>query len=270
MRAEMAQAEVWHTFPEPGRTWVIGAVHGEMARLRQVHDEISRQYRPGDRLVYAGNLMGYGPDVVGTLNEALLFRRAVMARFDTDPEDIVMLRGAQEEMWRKLLQLHFAPDPVTVLEWMLGRGVTASLSAYGLSAEAALDAAQEGRTALSRWTGHAADQMDDHDGHRQLMAHLRHAVVVKDGSLLVVNAGFDRGVALDKQLDSFWWGGADFSSLTPESSGYRLAVRGATHGAFGVRFGRHTVTLDGGAGRGGTVCAALFGQEGNTVQVIEA
>lgn len=266
----MGQAEVWRTFVEPGRTWVVGAVHGEADRLRRVHDELGRQYRPGDRLIYAGNLMGYGPDVVGALNEVLFFRRSLMARFDAEPNDIVILRGAQEEMWRKLLQLHFAPDPANVLDWMLGRGMRASLSAYGLSAEAALDAARDGRTALSRWTGHAADSMDDHDGHRSLMAHLLHAAVVADNSLLVVNAGFDRGVSLDKQLDTFWWGGADFDTLTPEASGYRLVVRGATHGNPGVRFGRHTATLDGGAGRGGKVCAALFGPEGSTVQVVEA
>ena len=265
----MGQAEVWRTFAGPGRTWVVGAVHGEADRLRQVHDQISRQFRPGDRLVYTGDLMGYGPNVVGALDELLLFRRAVMARFDALPDDIVILRGAQEEMWRKLLQLHFAPDPTNVLEWMLSRGLRASLDSYGLNAETAIDSARDGRTALSRWTGHAADVIDGHDGHRPLMARLLHAAVVGDGSMLVVNAGFDRGISLDKQLDSFWWGGADFDTLTPEATGYRLAIRGATHGAPGVCFGRFAVTLDGGAGRGGKVCAALFGQEGNTVQVIE-
>lgn len=265
----MGQPEVWRTFEGPGRIWVVGAVHGEAERLRNVHDELSRQFHPDDRIVYAGDIMGYGPDVVGALNELLLFRRALMARHDVDPDNIVILRGAQEEMWRKLLQLHFAPDPVSVLEWMLGRGLQASLKAYGLSSREAVNAAREGRTALSRWAGHAADTVDDHDGHRALMSHLKHAAVVDDGSLLVVNAGYERGVALDKQLDSFWWGGGDFDTLTPEASGYRVAVRGASHGQPGVRFGRYAVTLDGGSGRGGTVCAALFGPDGNTIQVIE-
>jgi serine/threonine protein phosphatase 1 len=85
----------------------------------------------------------------------------------------------------------------------------------------------------------------------------------------VVNDAFERGVALDKQLDSCWWGGADFDTLTPEATGFNLAVRGSARGASGVRFGRYDVTLDGGAGRGGSVCAALFGPDGHTVQVIE-
>lgn len=265
----MGQSEVWRTFDSPGRLWVVGAVHGEADRLRSVHDQLSRQFHPGDRLVYTGDLMGFGPDVVGALNEFLLFRRALMARHEVDPADIVVLRGAQEEMWRKLLQLHFAPDPAGVLDWMLGRGLSASLGAYGLSSTEAMNAAREGRTALSRWAGHAADVVDDHDGHRALMAHLKHAAVVADGSMLIVSAGFERGVALDKQLDSFWWGGADFDSLTPEATGFNLAVRGSARGTPGVRFARHVVTLDGGAGRGGSVCAALFGPDGNTVQVIE-
>lgn len=265
----MGQAEVWSVFAEPGRTWVIGAVHGESEKLRKLHDQMSHDYRPGDRLIYAGDLMGFGPDVVGAIDEALLFRRAILARYDVSPDSIVFLRGAQEEMWRKLLQLHFAPDPAGILAWMLARGMKASLSAYGLSATEALGAAQEGRTALSRWTGRVADAMGEHDGHRTLMAQLRHAAMTEDHSLMVVNAGYDRSSPLDKQLDSFWWGGQDFETLSSEDSGYKVMVRGSTHGEAGVRFNRSNVTLDGGAGRGGTVCAALFGPEGSSVQVLE-
>ena len=86
----MGQAEVWRTFDSPGRIWVVGAVHGEAERLRSVHDQLSRQFHPDDRIVYAGDLMGYGPDVVGAVNEILLFRRALMARHDVSPEDIVI------------------------------------------------------------------------------------------------------------------------------------------------------------------------------------
>jgi len=266
MEDRMANTEVWHTFDGPERTWAIGAVHGEADRLRQIHDAISKEYRPGDRIVYTGNLMGYGPDVVGAINEALVFRRALMAQYDVNPNTIVFLRGSQEEMWRKLLQLHFAPDPENVLDWMLSRGMDASLKSYGLNADQARSAAAEGRAALSRWAGQAADVMDRHDGHRAYMANLRHAAIADDGSLLLVNAGFEAGVEMAQQLDSFWWGGTTFEELTPEDTGCQLIVRGSTHHAPGMRVDRHTVTLDGGAGRGGKVCAALFGLQSSMVQ----
>lgn len=37
-------------------------------------------------------------------------------------DDLVYLRGGQEEIWQKMLQLPFAPNPMQVLEWMLGQG----------------------------------------------------------------------------------------------------------------------------------------------------
>jgi len=265
----MAQSDAWHTFSGPERTWVIGAVHGEAKRLRQIHEAVSQEYRPGDRIVYSGNLMGYGSDVVGAINEALVFRRAVLARHDIDPSTIVFLRGSQEEMWRKLLQLHFAQEPEEVLGWMLSRGMKASLESYGLDASEVQAAAAEGRAALSRWTGQASDIVDSHDGHRAYMTNLRHAAKADDGSLLVVNSGFEPNVEMRKQLDSFWWGGAEFNTLQPEHSGAKLVVRGSTHGTPGVRVDRYTVTLDGGAGRGGKVCAALFSLQGSMVQNFE-
>lgn len=262
----MAQSQVWHTFQGPERTWVIGAVHGEAERLRNIHDAISKEYRPGDRIIYSGNLMGYGNNVVGAINEALVFRRALLARFNVDPNTIVFLRGWQEEMWRKLLQIHFAPDPENVLDWMLSKGLDASLQAYGLDADEVRENAAEGRAALSRWVGRVSAMMDRHDGHRAYMNNLTHATISDDRSLMVVNAGFDAGVEMDQQLDSFWWGGANFDALTPDDTNCQLIVRGSTHGEPGMRVDRHTATLDGGAGRGGKICAALFSLQCSMVQ----
>ena len=51
-------------------------------------------------------------------------RRWFLARFWTRVCSVAYLRGAQEEMWAKLLQLQFATDPRQVLGWMLSHGVT--------------------------------------------------------------------------------------------------------------------------------------------------
>ena len=69
------------------------------------------------------------------------FYGPIMAIRGVLASDLVYLRGAQEEMWQKLLQLQFAPNPQDVLRWMLGQGVETTLRAYGGAAEVGLSAA---------------------------------------------------------------------------------------------------------------------------------
>ena len=85
---------------------------------------------PGDRLVYTGNMIGRGSAVRETMDELLSFRRALIAMPGMLADDVVYLRGAQEEMWQKLLQLQFAPIP----PWCCAgccAGRRATLVAYG-------------------------------------------------------------------------------------------------------------------------------------------
>src|SRR3546814_14736289 len=72
-------------------------------------DLLAARLLPGDRLVYLGNMVGHGTATIATLDELLAFRRDFLCLPGVEPEDIVYLRGAQEEMWRKLLQIQFAP-----------------------------------------------------------------------------------------------------------------------------------------------------------------
>ncbi|MGY8994381.1 MAG: hypothetical protein ACKVK8_09575, partial [Rhodospirillales bacterium] len=82
-------------------------------------------------LIYLGNLIGRGGGVLACIDEALVFRRALLAQRGADSNSVVYLRGGQEEMWHKLLQLQFASDPSDVLKWMMAQGVAATLEAYG-------------------------------------------------------------------------------------------------------------------------------------------
>src|SRR5262249_9603135 len=79
------------------------------------------------------------------------FRRWLLARPRTFAYDIAYLRGGQEEMWQKLLQIQFAPNPREVLGWMLTQGVGATLAAYGGDVRLAGGAARAGPMALTRW-----------------------------------------------------------------------------------------------------------------------
>ena len=106
----------------PKRIWAVGAIHADVERLSALHTDIARRFLPGDRLVYTGNMIGRGSAVRETMDELLSFRRALIAMPGMLVDDVVYLRGAQEEMWQKLLQLQFAPDPSVVLRWMLRQG----------------------------------------------------------------------------------------------------------------------------------------------------
>ena len=97
------------------RVWAIAAIHGEAVRLEELHAALWRRLQPGDRIVYLGNLIGRGPAVLQTLNELLAFRRVLLAGRNAFACDLAYLRGAQEEMWQKLLQLQFSQDPRSVL-----------------------------------------------------------------------------------------------------------------------------------------------------------
>ncbi len=95
----------------PQRIWAVAAIHGEADRVSALHDRIERAWRPGDRIVYLGNYLGRGAAVRATIDEILGFRRAVMAQPGGFACDVAFLRGSQEEMWQKLLQLQFAVSP---------------------------------------------------------------------------------------------------------------------------------------------------------------
>src|SRR5271170_6947970 len=114
----LSEQGIFATLRSDRRVWAVSALHGEAGRLAELHAQIHGAFESGDQLVYLGNYSGHGPLVLETIDEVLLLRRSLLAMPGTDCEDIVFLRGAQEEMWQKLLQLQFAPNPVQVLKRM--------------------------------------------------------------------------------------------------------------------------------------------------------
>lgn len=251
----------------------MGAIHGYADKLRALHDELITRIKPGDNLVYLGNFLGQGPDVTGTVEELLNFRRAFMARiengFHVDTEDVVFLRGAQEEMWHKLLQIQFAPNPGEVLDWMFAQGVGATLRAYGASADDGRMSAREGAVALTQWTGRLRATMRERDGHNQLLSALKRAAYTSDNKLLFVSAGIDPSRPLSEQTDAFWWGGQNFGSLETPYGGFARVVRGYAKNHPGLAIGAYTATIDGGPGEGGPLIAACFDSDGSLNDSLE-
>lgn len=252
------------------RIWAVGAIHGEAERLRTLHREIERRIESRDVLVYLGNHLGHGPQVVETIEELLDFRRRVLALPPLRlSQDLVYLRGSQEEMWQKLLQLQFASDPKAILGWVLTRGVEATLKAYGGDAQAGARAAGGGTMALNEWTRSLRESVRRHPGHDQLTSELKRAAATVDGKLLFVNCGIDTERPLAAQSDAFWWAGRSFAEIDAPYEGFQRIVRGFDPAHGGYAETRFTVTVDGGCGFGGTLIAVCLDPEGQVIDRIE-
>jgi hypothetical protein len=247
-------------------------VNGEAGRLAALHDLLSRRYRDGDRLIYLGNYVGRGAAVAETIAELLSFRRAVMARRGGFACEVVFLRGSQEEMWQKLLQLQFATNPGEVLRWMLAQGMGTTLAAYGADPEQGLRACREGALGLTRWTGSLRAAVNAAPGHTQLMSALRRAAFTDapPGALLFVHAGIAPDRPLDAQKDAFWWGGAGFLEMTQPYPGYARVIRGYDRQQGGLVETPFAVSLDAGCGAGGKLLAACFAASGEILDLLEA
>jgi len=268
MDARNAPPPSFLSLGRPRRIWAVGAVHGQAESLARIHDWIARDFAPGDRLIYLGNLIGGGGDAVATLDRVLAFRRRLLARPGMKPSDFGFLRGQQEEMLAKLLQIQFAPLPGEVLDWMARHGIEATLTAYGQQLERGRAAARDGAVALGRWTNGMRAAIRAHPGHQTLFSSLYRAAYGAPapdgtpGAVLCVAAGIDRRRPLFEQSDSFWWAGRGFARADAPHGGFTRLVRGFDPAGGGVAEGAHFLTLDGHSARGGGVAAACLAPDG--------
>jgi len=251
------------------RVWAVSSIHGDAERLTRLHKKLGNALKPGDRIVYLGNMIGRGKAVGETVDEILLFRREFMSMRNAFQCDIAYLRGSQEEMWQKLLQLQFASDPRGVLRWMLGQGLDTTLAAYGFDPDFSLGEAGTGPIQLTRWTGRLRQALQARAGHYELFGALRRAAFTEDNSLLFVNAGLDPSRPLETQKDSFWWVSGTFGAIAAPYDGFRRVVRGFAPNHPGLELTDYTATLDGGCGFGGALMAACFLPSGEVAEQIE-
>ena len=256
----------------PKRIWAIAAVHGDVERLHDMHRLIGRRFRPGERLVYLGNYVGPAGSALDTIDELLAFRRALLALPGMLVNDIVYLRGRQEEMWHKLLQIQFATSPVEVLTWMQHNGLDIMLQAYGGDMRQGITAARQGVMALTRWTRDLRHALRAHAGHDTFFTVLRRAALTAqddEGAMLLVHAGIEAARTLAAQGDAFWWGGADFDHLSAPFDKFRRVVRGFDPNHGGVRKTNYTITIDDGCGYGGKLSCACLSPAGDLLEMIK-
>lgn len=266
----MSEPQKFVDLRQPRRIWAIGSVHAQLDHLYAVHEVVASRFEPGDRLVYLGNMIGWGERVLETIDALLAFRIWLLSWRGMEADDIVYLRGAQEEMWQKLLQLQFAPDPQQVLDWMTRHGAGTTLAAYGGAVEQGMAAARGGTMMLGRWTQGLRQAMQQRPGHENVFNALRRAAYClgpsgdpardsgHEGGVLLVSAGVDVRRPLTHQGDAFWWGSANFAQMSVPYGGFSRVVRGFDPAGRGVSVTDLVATLDGGCGFGGhLVCGCL-------------
>ena len=262
------------------RVWVVSAIHGDAERLAGLHDALWPRFEVGDRLAYLGNYLGHGRGILDVIDELLRFRCAIIGQPRMFASDVVYLRGSQEEMWEKLLQLQFAVNPREVFEWMLPQGVAATIHAYGGDPDRGRAAMRDGAVAIGRWTASLRQAMAQRPGHRPWIATLRRAAYTDDKGLLLVHAGIDPARELSEQGDALWWGHSGWARLDAAYGGFRRVIRGYDRqartrtrvegGIEGVIAAPFTLTVDGGCGFGGPLVALCLTTDGEIVDHIES
>jgi len=257
----------------PRQIWAVSAIHGEVHRLIQLHDALMEQIRPGDRIVYLGNYTGYGSYSRETVDEILAFRRQILSIPGMKPDDLIYLRGGQEEMWQKLTQLQFCPNPVDTLLWMMGNGMNNTLQNYGICPHEGIIAAREGVMALTRWTNKVRETLRANPGHEIFMMQFRRAAYTSMDSrfpILFVNAGIDPARPLEQQEDNFWWSGNNFTDIHDPYQPFEKVIRGFDPTHQGITLNCVTASLDGGCGFGGSLVCAHMAADGEIYELLEA
>lgn len=262
----------------PERIFAIPSIHGHINKLHAAHETLFSQFQPGDRLVYLGNYTGYGAYSRQTVDAILSFRRFLLSIPGVMPSDIVYLRGTQEEMWQKLMQLQFAPNPAQVLEWMLSQGLAQTMESYGIDTGEAMRVAREGVIRLAKWTESVRYRVYSYRGHDVFGAQFKRAAFTDCqftpangvcSPLLFVNAGVDYTRPLEEQGDRFWWGNPHFKSICAPYGHYQRIYRGFDPDNGGLHIGSIASTLDNNCGRGGNLVFAEIAGNGDLLNLLE-
>ncbi len=256
----------------PKRIWAIAAIHGEINRLMQIHDALLERIMPGDRILYLGNYGGAVGATADVIDELLAFRRYLLARPGYVAEDLVYLRGTQEEIWQKLLQIQFAPNPRDVYDWMLRHGIAGTLASYGSTADEGRTATRDGAPTMTRWTNRLRTNIRQRPGHEKFMTVLRRAAFSQSGDAhgtLFVHSGLDPARPIGAQKDSFWWNHAGFNQLDDVYEGFARVVRGSDPARGGLHTGKVAVTLDRSHANGGSLVMGCFAPGGTILELLE-
>ena len=208
------------------KIWAIGSIHSNLKSFISIKEFLLNNFKANDKLIFLGNIIGLGENSKETLSSVIDLRFNLMSKFTLKPESIIFLRGAQEEMFSKLLQLQLAPNPNEIIEWMFDHGVNETVKSYGFSENEVKNIASTGTINISKWTRTLNKVLNKNPGHSQYFLNLKHAAYSKTKKILFVNRGVDITRPLSAQNDCFWWGFQNFSSINRPYKTFSRIVRG--------------------------------------------
>ncbi len=208
------------------KIWAIGSIHSNLKSFSSIKKYIQKNFNAEDKLIFLGNVIGLGENSRETLSSVIDLRFNLMSKFRLKPETIVFLRGAQEEMFSKLLQLQLAPNPTEIIDWMFDHGVNKTINSYGFSENEVRNIASSGTLNISKWTSNLNKVIQENPGHEQYFLNLKHAAYSYTKKILFVNRGVDITRPLSAQNDCFWWGFQNFSKIQEPYNTFVRIVRG--------------------------------------------
>ena len=208
------------------KIWAIGSIHSNLSSFNSIKEFILNNFEKNDKLVFLGNIIGLGNHSKETLSSVINLRFSLMSKFKLKPESIIFLRGAQEEMFSKLLQLQLAPNPGEIIEWMFDHGVNETIKSYGFSENELKNIASSGTINISKWTTNLNKALHNNPGHMEYFLNLKHAAYSYTKKILFVNRGVDITRPLSAQNDCFWWGFQNFSKIQQPYKTFLRIVRG--------------------------------------------
>jgi len=208
------------------KVWAIGSLHSSLDSFDSIKKYILSNFESGDKLIFLGNVIGFGNKSKEIITEVLKLRFKLMAKYQLKNTDIVFLRGAQEEMFSKLLQLHIAPNPTEILDWIFSHGVDQTIISYGFKPDEFRKITSQGTIQINKLTTKLNYEISLNPGHKEFFSNLKHAAYTDTKDVLFVNRGVDLSRPLSAQNDCFWWGYQNFSQINKPYFSFKRIVRG--------------------------------------------
>jgi serine/threonine protein phosphatase 1 len=211
---------------DANKVWAVGSLHSSLESFNSIKKYILSNFESGDKLIFLGNVIGYSNKSKEIISEVLKLRFKLMAKYKLKSSDIVFLRGAQEEMFSKLLQLHIAPNPIEIIKWIFSHGVDQTIISYNFNPDEFIKIASQGTIQINKLTTKLNNQILLSAGHKEFFSNLKHAAYTDTKKVLFVNRGVDISRPLSAQNDCFWWGYQNFSEINKPYFSFKRIVRG--------------------------------------------
>lgn len=222
----MSKESKFQEFKSANKIWAIGSIHSSVDSFLSIKKYIYTNFENGDKLIFLGNVIGYREKSKQIISEVLSLRFSLMAKFNLKHDDVVFLRGAQEEMFSKLLQLQIAPNPMEILEWIFSHGVDKTIISYNLDPNEFINVASQGTIQINKLTARLNNKISQIPGHKEFFSNLKHAAYSDTKEVLFVNRGVDISRPLSAQYDCFWWGYQNFSLINKPYNTFKRIIRG--------------------------------------------